>query len=37
VISSDAFVGVGQWYEDFRQLSDEVTRDFYERARLRYG
>jgi putative phosphoribosyl transferase len=33
VISSDAFVGVGQWYEDFRQVSDEVTRDLYERAR----
>ena len=37
VISSDAFVGVGQWYEDFRQVSDEVTRDLYERARLRHG
>ena len=33
VISSDAFVGVGQWYEDFRQVSDEVTRECYERAR----
>jgi putative phosphoribosyl transferase len=37
VISSDAFVGVGQWYEDFRQVSDEVTRDLYERARLHHG
>jgi putative phosphoribosyl transferase len=37
VISSDAFVGVGQWYEDFRQVSDEVTRDLYERARLQHG
>jgi putative phosphoribosyl transferase len=32
VISSDAFVGVGQWYEDFRQVSDEVTRELHERA-----
>jgi predicted phosphoribosyltransferase len=35
VIMPDAFVGVGQWYEDFRQVSDEVTRDLYERARAR--
>jgi putative phosphoribosyl transferase len=35
VISPDGFVGVGQWYEDFRQVSDEVTREFYERARRR--
>jgi putative phosphoribosyl transferase len=35
VISSDAFVGVGQWYKDFRQVSDEVTRELYERARQR--
>jgi putative phosphoribosyl transferase len=33
VITADAFVGVGQWYDDFRQVSDEVTRDLYERAR----
>jgi predicted phosphoribosyltransferase len=26
-------VGVGQWYDDFRQVSDEVTRDLYECAR----
>ena len=37
VISSDAFVGVGQWYQDFRQVSDEITRDLYERARLQHG
>lgn len=37
VISSEAFVGVGQWYEDFHQVSDEVTRDLYERARRRGG
>jgi putative phosphoribosyl transferase len=35
VITADAFVGVGQWYDDFRQVSDEVTRDLYERARPR--
>jgi putative phosphoribosyl transferase len=33
VISSDAFVGVGQWYVDFCQVSDEATRELYERAR----
>ena len=33
VITADAFVGVGQWYDDFRQVSDEVTRDLYECAR----
>jgi len=35
VITADIFVGVGQWYDDFRQVSDEVTRDLYERARPR--
>ena len=35
VITADAFVGVGQWYDDFRQVSDEVTRDLYARARPR--
>jgi putative phosphoribosyl transferase len=34
VISPEAFVGVGQWYEDFRQVSDETTRAIYTR-RLR--
>jgi putative phosphoribosyl transferase len=33
IITPDAFVGVGQWYDDFRQVSDEVTRDLYECAR----
>jgi len=33
VITADIFVGVGQWYDDFRQVSDEVTRDLYECAR----
>ena len=33
VITPDAFVGVGQWYDDFRQVSDEVTRDLYDCAR----
>jgi putative phosphoribosyl transferase len=33
VITPDAFVGVGQWYDDFRQVSDELTRDLYELAR----
>ena len=33
VITPDAFVGVGQWYDDFRQVSDEVTRDLYECAK----
>jgi putative phosphoribosyl transferase len=33
IITPDAFVGVGQWYDDFRQVSDEVTRDLYEYAR----
>jgi putative phosphoribosyl transferase len=37
IIAADLFVGVGQWYEDFRQVSDEVTRDLYERARQRAG
>jgi putative phosphoribosyl transferase len=37
IIAADAFVGVGQWYEDFRQVSDEVTRELYERARQRGG
>jgi putative phosphoribosyl transferase len=35
IIAADAFVGVGQWYENFRQVSDEVTRDLYVRARQR--
>jgi putative phosphoribosyl transferase len=35
VIAADVFAGVGQWYDDFRQVSDEVTRDLYERARQR--
>ena len=35
IIVADVFVGVGQWYEDFRQVSDEVTRDLCERARQR--
>jgi predicted phosphoribosyltransferase len=33
IITADIFVGVGQWYDDFRQVSDEVTRDLYECAR----
>lgn len=33
IMTPDAFVGVGQWYDDFRQVSDEVTRDLYECAR----
>jgi putative phosphoribosyl transferase len=33
IITPDAFVGVGQWYDDFRQVSDEITRDLYECAR----
>ena len=33
VITADVFVGVGQWYDDFRQVSDQVTRDLYECAR----
>ena len=33
IITPDAFVGVGQWYDDFRQVSEEVTRDLYECAR----
>jgi putative phosphoribosyl transferase len=37
VIAADDFVGVGQWYEDFRQVSDEVTRELFERARRRAG
>src|ERR1700733_14395437 len=32
LIAPDEFVGVGQWYDDFRQVSDEVVRDLYERA-----
>jgi putative phosphoribosyl transferase len=32
LIEADEFVGVGQWYDDFRQVSDEVVRDLYERA-----
>jgi putative phosphoribosyl transferase len=35
VIAADDFFGVGQWYENFRQVSDEVTRELYERARRR--
>jgi putative phosphoribosyl transferase len=35
VIEADVFIGVGQWYDDFRQVSDELTRDLYERARQR--
>ena len=35
IIASDVFIGVGQWYDDFRQVSDEVTRELYERARQR--
>ena len=34
IITADIFAGVGQWYDDFRQVSDEVTRDLYECARL---
>jgi putative phosphoribosyl transferase len=30
IITAEGFVGVGQWYDDFRQVSDEVTRDLYE-------
>jgi putative phosphoribosyl transferase len=33
IITAAAFVGVGQWYDDFRQVSDEVTRDLYECSR----
>jgi putative phosphoribosyl transferase len=33
IITEDVFVGVGQWYNDFRQVSDEVTRDLFELAR----
>jgi len=29
----DQFDGVGNWYEDFRQVPDEAVRDFYQRAR----
>ena len=35
IIVEDAFVGVGQWYDDFRQVSDEITRDLCERSRQR--
>ena len=33
LISPETFMGVSQWYKDFRQVSDEMTRDFYDRAR----
>ena len=33
IIAAEVFMGVGQWYDDFRQVSDEVTRDLYECAR----
>jgi putative phosphoribosyl transferase len=33
IVTPDAFVGVGQWYDDFRQVSDEVTRELYECAK----
>ena len=33
IVTAEVFVGVGQWYDDFRQVSDEVTRDLYECAR----
>jgi len=36
IITADEFAGVGQWYEDFRQVSDEITRDLYELARQRW-
>lgn len=32
LIAADEFGGVGQWYDDFRQVSDEVVRDLYERC-----
>jgi putative phosphoribosyl transferase len=35
IVTAEVFVGVGQWYDDFRQVSDEVTRDLYECARRR--
>ena len=37
IVTADVFIGVGQWYDDFRQVSDDVTRDLYERARQRTG
>ena len=33
IIKAEVFVGVGQWYDDFRQVSDDVTRGLYECAR----
>ena len=35
LISPVEFVGVGQWYEDFSQVSDEETRELYDRAKRR--
>jgi putative phosphoribosyl transferase len=35
LIEADEFQGVGQWYDDFRQVSDEIVRDLYDCARRR--
>ena len=32
LIAADEFGGVGQWYDNFRQVSDEVVRDLYDCA-----
>jgi len=36
IVTADDFVGVGRWYDDFRQVSDQVTRDLHELARQRW-
>jgi putative phosphoribosyl transferase len=35
IIAADSFLGVGQWYDNFCQVSDEVTRELCERASRR--
>jgi putative phosphoribosyl transferase len=32
IVAADPVLGVGGWYDDFRQVSDEVTRELYEMA-----
>jgi putative phosphoribosyl transferase len=34
-LTSEEFESVDEWYEDFRQISDESVRDLYERAKRR--
>ena len=34
-MTPEGFVGVGQWYDDFSQVSDETVRDLYQRRKRR--